>query len=434
MIKKFNLLILIIILTKACSFDTKSGLWTSNEDFKKETISDKKTKVLFQDEKIIEKEFNRNFKIKTPLKNLKRNNSQNTNNENIFTVKNDLNKISRYKFSKIKYFDFFEPKLTFNKQNLFFFDKKGTILKFDNSSKIIWKKNYYNKREKKNSPILDLVASDKILLATDSLSNYYALDIENGELKWKKSHNSLFISDIKIDDKFFFAVDANNIINCFSLEDGKKIWNFNTDDILIKSQKKLSIVIDDRNIYFNNSNGDIYSLNKKNGSLNWLTPTNYKKTQSFLLKYSSLILDDNIIYFSNNDNNFFAVDKNNGFIIWEQKIKSELKPIIVDELIFTISDEGYFYIIEKVSGNIIRITDVFKNFSKRKRKKILPVGFILSDKKVFLSLNNGKILEIDIATGKHFSSIKIDRGKISKPFINNGEIFVIKDDSIIRLN
>ena len=47
MIKKFNLLILIIILTKACSFDTKSGLWTSNEDFKKETISDKKTKVLF---------------------------------------------------------------------------------------------------------------------------------------------------------------------------------------------------------------------------------------------------------------------------------------------------------------------------------------------------------------------------------------------------
>ena len=150
MIKKFNLLILIIILTKACSFDTKSGLWTSNEDFKKETISDKKTKVLFQDEKIIEKEFNRNFKIKTPLKNLKRNNSQNTNNENIFTVKNDLNKISRYKFSKIKYFYFFEPKLTFNKQNLFFFDKKGTIIKFDNSSKIIWKKNYYNKREKKN--------------------------------------------------------------------------------------------------------------------------------------------------------------------------------------------------------------------------------------------------------------------------------------------
>ena len=92
------------------------------------------------------------------------------------------------------------------------------------------------------------------------------------------------------------------------------------------------------------------------------------------------------------------------------------------------------HLIEKVSGNIIRITDVFENFSKRKRKKILPVGFILSDKKVFLSLNNGKILEIDIATGKHFSSIKIDRGKISKPFINNGEIFVIKDDSIIRLN
>ena len=45
-----------------------------------------------------------------------------------------------------------------------------------------------------------------------------------------------------------------------------------------------------------------------------------------------------------------------------------------------------------------------------------------------------KILEIDIATGKHLASIKIDKGKISKPFINNGEIFVIKDNSIIKLN
>lgn len=434
MIKKLIFLILIISLTGACSFDTKSGLWTANEDFEKETVTNKKIKVLFQDEKIIEKEFNKNFQIKTPLRKTINYNSQNTNNENIFTIKNDIKKISKFNFSKIKYFDFFEPNLTFDEGSLFFFDKKGTIIKFDNSSNLIWKKNYYDKKDKKLLPILNFASNKNTLLVSDSLSNYYALDIKTGKLRWKENHNSLFISDIKIDDEYFFVIDMNNIINCFSLKNGKLIWTFNTDNVLIKSQKKLSIVIDNRNIYFNNSNGDIYSLNKKNGNLNWLIPTNYKKTQPFLLKYSNLVLDDNNIYFSNNESNFFSIDKNNGFVVWEQKINSDLKPIIVDELIFTISSEGYFYIIEKVSGNIIRVTDVFENFSQRKRKKISPIGFILTDKNAYLSVSNGRILEIDIATGKHLASIKIDKGKISKPFINNGEIFVIKDNSIIKLN
>ena len=434
MIRKLILVILISSLTVACSLDTKSGLWNSNEKFKKETIKNKKTRLLFQDEEIIENEFNKNFQIKTPLKKVFINNTQNTNNENIFTVKNNLSKISKFKFSKINYFDFFEPNLVFEKKNLIFFDKKGSITKYDNNLKTIWKKNYYDKKEKKLLPILNFSSNKKTLLVSDSLSNYYALDIKTGELKWKKNHNFLFISDIKIDDEFFFVVDTSNTINCFSLIDGKKIWTFSTDDVLIKSQKKLSIVIDNRNVYFHNSKGDTYSLNKKNGNLNWLTLTNNKNVQPFLIKNSSLVLDKNNIYFSNNINKFFSIDKNNGFITWEQKINSDLKPIIVGELIFTISKEGYFYVIDKFSGNIIRITYIFENFSKRKRKNISPIGFILTDKNVFLSLNNGKILEIDITSGKHIATIKIDRGKISKPFINNGEIFVIKDNSITRLN
>ena len=61
-------------------------------------------------------------------------------------------------------------------------------------------------------------------------------------------------------------------------------------------------------------------------------------------------------------------------------------------------------------------------------------GFVVGSKKIYLSLDNGKILQINIDTGTVSSTFKVTRGKISKPFINNGKMFVVKNDAIIKLN
>ena len=39
---------------------------------------------------------------------------------------------------------------------------------------------------------------------------------------------------------------------------------------------------------------------------------------------------------------------------WINEINSNLTPIIIGNLIFTVSNEGYLYVIEKNKGNIIR--------------------------------------------------------------------------------
>lgn len=54
--------------------------------------------------------------------------------------------------------------------------------------------------------------------------------------------------------------------------------------------------------------------------------------------------------------------------------------------------------------------------------------------KIYLSLNNGKILEININDGKLNNILKISRGNISSPFINEGKMFIIKNNGIIKLN
>ena len=80
------------------------------------------------------------------------------------------------------------------------------------------------------------------------------------------------------------------------------------------------------------------------------------------------------------------------------------------------------------------MTDVFKNFNPKKRNEILPTGFVVGLKNIYLSTNIGKLLIIDIKSGKTISTLKVDNDKISRPFIMNQNLYLVKDNAIIRLN
>ena len=237
------------------------------------------------------------------------------------------------------------------------------------------------------------------------------------------------------EDKFFI-VDFSNTLRCFSIKDGIELWNIKTENSLIRSQKKLSMVIINEVIYFNNSIGDISAIDINKGELLWQLPTQSSLIYeaAFSLQTSDIIAEQNTIFFSNNKNQFFSIDIATGTFNWENKINSNLKPSLVGNYLFTVSIEGYLIIIEKNTGNIIRVTDIFKNFKPKKRNKIKPTGFILGTNNIYLSTDNGRLLIIDIVTGKTKSILKIDNEKISRPVIVDKNLFVVKDNAIIKLN
>ena len=189
-------------------------------------------------------------------------------------------------------------------------------------------------------------------------------------------------------------------------------------------------------LYFNNSIGDISAVDISKGELLWQLPTQSSLIYeaAFSLETSDIIADKNNLFFSNNKNQFFSIDLATGSFNWENKINSSLRPSLIGNYLFTISIEGYLIIIEKNSGNIIRITDIFKGFKKKRRDKIEPVGFIIGLNNIYLSTNNGRLFIIDIVTGKRVSILKIDNDKISRPIIIDKDLFVIKDNAIIKLD
>ena len=196
------------------------------------------------------------------------------------------------------------------------------------------------------------------------------------------------------------------------------------------------MVIINNVVYFNNSIGDISAVDIKKGELLWQLPTQSSLIYegAFSLETSDIIADSNTLFFSNNKNQFFSIDVGTGSFNWKNKVNSNLRPTLIDNYLFTVSLEGFLFIIEKNTGNIIRVTDVFNNFKSKKRNQIKPTGFIVGIKNIYLSTSNGKLLVIDIVSGKTISTLKIDKEKISRPFVLNKSLFIIKDDAIIKLN
>ena len=469
---KLLVTLFVFFLVANCSLNKNSKFWSSTEEIqevKKGEINKKKKnkdnknleckrtllikydcveaqeiEQIFTKEKNLGAEFNKNLKISLyskPINNSFLNNFDNNNGR--INYDGELKNISKFKFSKIDNFDQYDPTVSFDKDNVIFFDNKGTILKFNSNSKLIWKKNYYLKAEKKQKPILLFANNENILIVADNIAKYYALDIKSGKLLWSKKNMAPFNSQIKIYKDMFFVIDYENTLRSYSIKDGSEIWKIKTSNTLVRTQKKLSSVIVNNKIYFNNSLGDISSVDIMSGELIWQKPTlsDLIYDESVFLKTSDLIADKDSLYFSNNKNEFFSIDINSGSINWQQKINSNLRPTLIDRYIFTISLEGFLIILDKASGKILRITDLFKEYDKKYlwedkklREIITPVGFIVGKKNIYLTTDKGKLLIISIKTGQTIRILKIDREKISRPFVANQNLFIIKENSIIKLN
>ena len=139
-------ILIVLFFFNNCSFNENSRIWKDKEN-KLET--DKKITKVFSEDVGSVKELNKELKL--DLSSIKIVNKKifNQNNLGLQTYKGDLRKIGSFKFSKLEEFNQLDFEPIFLENGIIFFDKKGSIIRYDNNRNIVWKKNHYSKAEKK---------------------------------------------------------------------------------------------------------------------------------------------------------------------------------------------------------------------------------------------------------------------------------------------
>jgi len=431
-VNRLIIIFLSIFLLNNCSLNENSKIWKEKE----KNLENENIEKVFLDKKKIQGEFNRDLKL--DLNQVQSNNkiADNQNNYGSQSYAGLINKIGNYKFSKLQNINQLNFKPIFLNDGLIFFDKKGSIVRYDNSQKVAWKKNYYSKNEKKLNPQLNFLTAEDNLLVVDNIAKYYSVNINSGKLNWSKINNYPFNSEIKKNNDKFFVVDYKNTLRCYKIDDGSECWNLQTENSFTISNSKFSLITVDDMIVFSNSIGDITAADIETGLIVWQLPTQSSNiiNETYSFKISQLVSDGKSIFFSNNKNEFYSVDLKTGVTNWINDISSNLTPIIIDNLLFTVSNDGYLHVIEKSNGNIIRINDLYVNYKQKKRNKVKPIGFVIGNDKLFLTNTDGKMIIVDLSEGKITGIKKIAGDFTSKPFIYNQNLFVIKNGSILKFN
>ena len=355
----FNFLII------SCSFNENSKIWNKQ---KKINVASNIEKIFYENDVIVNE---LNPFLKLNLSNIKiKNVNKNNNNISSFKYNGRLDKIASYKFLRFNDIKkiYYEP--IFFKKGLIFFDRKGTIIKYNYNQKVIWRKNYYSKYEKKLGPKLNFSVENNNLIVADNVAKVFSLDINNGDLIWSINNRYPINSEIKIHKDKFFFIDFENTLKCYYLRNGSECWSVQTQKTFTISDSKNSLIINDNLVIFNNSIGDITAVDISTGFIEWQLPTQNNKIidKTYNFEISQLVFDSNFLYFSNNKNQFYCVDIKNGIINWMNKINSSLSPVVIGEYIFTISNEGLLFTIQKNSGNIIRVNNIYNVYSEKKKK------------------------------------------------------------------
>jgi len=432
-VTRLFLLIFTLFFVTHCSVKENLGIWNKKDE---NLENQKKVKKLFSDDKKIITEFNPELKLDISKLKFNENIVNNQNNIGAQNYTGFNEKINTFKFSTIKDTNQLNYKPIFLDDGLIFFDNKGTIIRYDLNSKVIWKKNIYSKSEKKLNPKLFFALKGDNLLVADNLAKYYSINIKFGELNWSKNNMHPFNSEIKIARNMLFAVDYQNTLRSFNLSDGSELWNFQTENVFTISDTRNSLIVIDNLVIFNNSIGDITAVDAVTGMINWQLPTQSTNIiyDSYKFKNSKLVSDKRSIFFSNNKGEFYSIDIKTGVANWVNEVSSNVTPILIGNLIFTISNDGFLYVIEKNNGNIIRITDLYKNYKEKKRADIKPIGFVTGSRNLYLTNSDGNMNVIDLVTGASIYNIKVAYNIISEPFIFNKNLFVIRKGSIIQYN
>ena len=424
-------IIIALFFLNQCSFNENSRIWKE-----KEIENNNNIKKIFSAEKKITAEFNQELKL--DLSKIRTNNKiiDNQNNYGSQEYNGSIKKIGNYKFSKLDNINQLNYKPLFLNDGLIFFDNKGSIIRYDNNQKVLWKTNHYSKSEKKLKPRLNFVLEEENLLVTDSIAKYYSVNINTGEVNWSKNNTYPFNSEIKKNKKRIFVVDYKNILRCYNINDGSECWNLPTEESFTISNSNFSLIIINDMVVFSNSIGDITGVDIESGLIAWQLPTQSSSiiNETYNFKISKLVSDGKSIFFSNNKKEFYSIDVKTGTINWINEINSNLTSIISDDLIFTVSNEGFLYVVEKNKGNIIRITDIYKNYKSKKRKVIKPIGFAIGDTKLYLTSTDGKMIIVDLSHGNIIGSEKVSGNFASQPFIFNQNLFIIRNGSIVQYN
>ena len=437
----FFYFIIIFFFFQHCSFDNKSGIWKNANNIEKEDKVFKDFKKLSLETEIFDEIIpNKNYQFRLS-KSIKINDWKDvyynaSNNYSNFEYEG-ANKLS-HKSKKISKSIISNYKL-FEDDTVIISDQKGNLITYSIDKKRITNKfNFYKKKYKNITIKINFIIDNNIIYSSDNLGYLYAFDYKKNKILWAKNYKIPFRSNLKISGSKLIAANQNNNLFFFDKFSGDTIKLIPTEETVIKNQFINNLSLSRKNLFFLNTYGSLYSINLENLRINWVVNLN----RSTDLNPNNLFSGNEVVHYKNNiiissKELTYVLDEVTGGVLLKKNFKPILKPIIVDNYLFLITENNLLISIDLSDNKIIYSYDIntkISEFLSVKKKQVYFKSFSILNDKIFVFLKNSYLLIFNIS-GDLEEVRKLPAKLNTSPiFIDSKILYISKKNKLIVIN
>lgn len=293
-------------------------------------------------------------------------------------------------------------------------------------------------RKEKNAVIGGGIAyNGGVLYATNGFTDLFALSPGNGHMFWHVTLPTPSRAAPTVLNGRVYVVTLDDRLMVFDARTGKPMWDYTGVAETAGLVGASSPAVTQESAVVGFSSGELDALLAANGSVEWSENLGQSRFAGGLSSIPDIkglpVVSKGVVYAVNFGGKMVAIDMRSGNRIWQKDLSSDVTPWVAGNAVVVLTLDNELTALDRGTG-AIRWVLPLQRYTDQKDRTSDPVfwtGAVMGGDRLIVAGTNGKIAEIDPATGKITRDWKIDY-KVSLPLvIANRTLYIATDEGTL---
>lgn len=283
------------------------------------------------------------------------------------------------------------------------------------------------------------VANGKIIV-TSGFRFVAALDAATGAVLWRVKTESPIHAAPSVAGNRAFAVDVDNEIIAFNLDNGEQVWSYQAIQEPARILRASSPAIEGDAVIAPFSSGELVAMRASNGNPLWNEVLSRTTRTSALSEIRDIpgrpAIYQGSVYAASHSGVFAAMDLRTGARRWELPVSSINTPWPAGDAVFLVSQDGQAMAVNKETGQIYWIKDLNKGRTYQEggvlglydhTARPIWTGPILASNRLIIVNDRGIALALNPKTGEDLATLNIGAAAYVQPIAYGDALYFVND-------
>jgi outer membrane protein assembly factor BamB len=285
-----------------------------------------------------------------------------------------------------------------------------------------------------------LAVTDGKIIVTSGFRFVAALDPATGRVLWQVKTEAPIHAAPTISGNRAYAVDVDNEIHAYNLENGEEAWSFQAIVEPARILRASSPAIEGDAVIAPFSSGELVALRASNGNPLWNETLTRTTRTSALSEIRDIpgrpAIYQGRVYAASHSGVFAAMDLRTGQRSWELPVSSINSPWPAGDAVFLVSQDGMAIAVNRETGGVYWVKDlnkgrtyseggVFGLYDRQARP--IWTGPILASNRLIILNNRGIAIALNPKTGEETGSLEIGAAAYVAPIAYGDTVYFVND-------